>query len=108
MSIPVALPELAQTLARYRFAYLLTAGAQGAPHAVAVQPVLHGDVLQVDGVGRRTRDNVLLRPSVGLVWPPSDAGGHSLIVDGLASLAGERLSIRPERAVLHRPAPGAQ
>lgn len=104
MSIPVELPGLADTLARYRYAYLLTGSAQGAPHAVAVHAVLRGDELVVDGVGRRTSTNAQARPAVALVWPPVDEGGYSLIVDGQAHLVAGQLCVRPTRAVLHRPA----
>lgn len=104
MSIPVELPDLAETMTRYRFAYLLTASAHGAPHAVAVVPTLEGSVLVIDGIGRRTRDNLLEQPAVGLVWPPREERDYSLIVDGQAALEGELLRITPTRAVLHRPA----
>ena len=53
MSIPVELQNLAEVMTRYRFAYLLTACAHGAPHAVAVVPMLEGSVLVIDGIGRR-------------------------------------------------------
>jgi len=105
MSIAVELTDLAGAIARYHFAYLLTGSAQGAPHAVAVTPRLEAGVLVIDGVGRRSRDNLQARPAAGLVWPPQDVSGYSLIIDGQAALAGERLRITPERAVLHRPAP---
>ena len=106
MSIAVELPKLADTLARYRFAYLMTSSADGgAPHAVAVSARLQDGVLLVDGAGRRTRGNALQRPAVGLVWPPAVESDYSLIVDGQAAVDGERLRITPTRAVLHRPAP---
>ena len=105
MSIPVELPDLAQAIARYRFAYLLTGSDQGAPHAVAVVPVLQGGMLIVNKVGRRTRENLLARPAVGLVWPPQSEAEYSLIVDGQAALDVESARITPTRAVLHRPAP---
>lgn len=105
MSIAVDLSELAQTMARYRFAYLLTASPQGAPHAVAVVPTPDGSALVIDGIGRRTRENLMRQSAVGLVWPPQDEAGYSLIVDGQAAPDGERLRITPTRAVLHRPAP---
>jgi len=108
MSIPVEIPKLADVMKRYRFAYLLTTPAHGAPHAVAVVPSLEDGVLVVDGVGRRTRENLLARPVVGLVWPPRDASDYSLIVDGHATLDGETLQISPTRAVLHRPASPAK
>ena len=106
MSIAVELHDLGQALARYRFAYLLTSSAPGAaPHAVAVSARLQDGVLLIDGAGRRTRDNALQRPAVGLVWPPAEVSEYSLIVDGQAAVDGERLRITPTRAVLHRPAP---
>lgn len=105
MSIPVALSTLADAIARYRFAYLLTSSDAGAPHAVAVTPMLKGGALVIDGLGRRTRSNAAQRPAVALVWPPGNEGDYSLIVDGQASLDGEILSVEPTRAVLHRPAP---
>ncbi len=108
MSIPVELPELAQAMTRYRFAYLLTGTDHGAPHAVAVSPVLHAGVLTIQGVGRRTGKNLASRPEVGLVWPPADAAGYSLIVDGTASVVGEQIHIQPTRAVLHRSAPSPE
>lgn len=107
MSIAVELTDLAGTIARYRFAYLLTGSAQGAPHAVAVTPRLEEGVLVIEGLGRRSRDNLQARPAVGLVWPPQEASGYSLIIDGQATMAGELLRITPERAVLHRPAPSS-
>lgn len=105
MSIPVELDTLADVMARYRFAYLLTAGAQGAPHAVAVVPALEDGVLVLEGIGRRTRENVRAQPAVSLVWPPQSASEYSLIVDGQAAWDEEMLRIAPARAVLHRPAP---
>jgi len=108
MSIPVELTGLPQAMARYRFAYLLTGGAQGAPHAVAVTPVLENGVLVIEGVGRRSRANLLERPAVGLVWPPLSVSEHSLIVDGQAAMDGDTLRITPTRAVLHRPVPSPE
>ncbi|MFA7664684.1 MAG: hypothetical protein WCY32_01030 [Burkholderiaceae bacterium] len=111
MSIPVELYSLAEAMAKYRFAYLLSAGAQGAPHAVAVTPTLEGGALVLAGIGRRSRDNMLTRSAVSLVWPPQFEDGYSLIVDGQADVAAladadsPALRIVPTRAVLHRPTP---
>lgn len=105
MSIPVELQNLADTISRYRFAYLLTSSGDGAPHAVAVNPDLQDGELVVGGLGRRTRANVGIRPAVALVWPPREETDYSLIVDGLAVVDGEGTRIRVTRAVLHRPAP---
>ena len=108
MSIPVALPELGQAMARYRFAYLLTSPGQGAPHATATAVTLAGGMLHIAGVGRRTRANAEREPAVALVWPPQAADEYSLIVDGTAAIEGEGLRITPTRAVLHRSAPAPQ
>lgn len=108
MSIPVESSNLASVIARYRFAYLMTTNANSAPHAVAVSVVLQGRELVVKGIGRRTRENALERPAVGLVWPPQSESDYSLIIDGQATIVGELLRITPVRAVLHRPAPSRQ
>jgi len=108
MSIPVESSNLASVIARYRFAYLMTTNANSAPHAVAVSAVLQGRELVVKGIGRRTRENALERPAVGLVWPPQSESDYSLIIDGQAIIVGELLRITPVRAVLHRPAPSCQ
>lgn len=106
MSIQIELSALADTMARYRFAYLLTVGGEGPPHALAVTPAVDGDVLTVDSVGRRTLDNLRARPGVTLVWPPESVDEYSLIVDGQAATNNEQsVRITPIRAVLHRPAP---
>ncbi|CBE69589.1 conserved protein of unknown function [Candidatus Methylomirabilis oxygeniifera] len=104
MSIAVELPSLAHVITRYRFAYLMTTSATGAPHAVAVAAVLQGGDLVVNGIGRRSRENALARPAVGLVWPPQSEADYSLIIDGQAAVTGESLRITPTRAVLHRSA----
>lgn len=104
MSVPVELGGLGEVIGRYRFAYLLTSTA-GAPHAVAMVPLFEAGEFVVHGVGRRSRENLLARPQVSLVWPPESEAGYSLIVDGLASADADAVRIRPSRAVLHRPAP---
>lgn len=111
MSIEVDLSKLADAMADYSYAYLLTAGDHGAPHAVAVTPLVVADGLRIDGVGKRSAANLSVRPTVAMVWPPSAPGGYSLILDGTASAdqAGgdgrTDVVVRPTRAVLHRPAP---
>ena len=54
------------------------------------------------GVGRRSAANVGSRPDVTLLWPPVDAEGFSLIVDGRGTADGEQVTVTPDRAVLHR------
>ena len=108
MSIPVELPSLANVITRYRFAYLMTITAKGAPHAVVVNASMQDGDLVVSGLGRRSRENVLARPTVGLVWPPETEGDYSLFVDGQAVVSGDSLRVTPTRAVLHRPAPSPE
>jgi hypothetical protein len=100
--------NLEDAIARFRFAYLMTIGDKGPPHAVLVAASLQGGNVIVDGVGSRTRSNVLARPAVGLIWPPQSAADYSLIVDGEAVMIGESMRITPTRAVLHRPRPSPE
>jgi len=108
MSIPVALERLREEAGRFeRSPYLLTVADEGRPHAVATA-VLWREGVWVARVGKRSAANLVARPEVSLLWPPSQPDGYSLIVDGRASLEGEgeaaRAVITPSRGVLHRPA----
>jgi hypothetical protein len=106
MSIPVAIERLRTETLRFALApYLLTVSDDARPHAVAVAAAWEGDALAIE-VGKRSVANAAARPSVSLLWPPSEPGGYSLIVDGTASCAGGegRITVTPTRAVLHRPA----
>ena len=107
MSIPVALPELAQTLALFDFAYLLAVSSQGTPRVVAVRPVLQNGIFTLHGVGKGTRECIAARPQVTLVWPPHSSDEHSLISDGSAEVADAVVRMTPTHAILHRPAPAA-
>ena len=100
--------SFANVITRYRFAYLMTTSAKGTPHVAPVAAVLQGGDLVVNGIGRRTRENALARPAVGLIWPPQSEADYSLIVDGQAVVSGASLRITPTRAVLHRPAPSPE
>jgi Pyridoxamine 5'-phosphate oxidase len=104
MSVKVDLAKLADTMAGYGLAYLLTVSDDQRPHAVAVQPVVGEREVTVDAVGRRTTSNLTARPQVTLLFPPQEEGGYSLIVDGEASTDDAVTRITPSRAVLHRPA----
>lgn len=105
MNIEVSPQRLTDTLTRYHFAYLLTVGDNERAHVVAVHATLAIDTLLVEDPGRKTHANLTAHPLVTLVWPPTDPGDYSLIVDGIASLRDGKLAITPTRAVLHRPAP---
>jgi Pyridoxamine 5'-phosphate oxidase len=108
MSLKVDLGELATTLEPYGFAYLVTVGDNGRVHVLAVTPVLTDAGLVVGGVGRHSQANATERPHVTLVWPPPEAGGFSLLVDGTATVDGETITVAPAKATLHRPAPGPE
>jgi hypothetical protein len=97
--------QLAETLTRYGFAYLVTIGDDARAHVVAVTTTLANGTLLVTDLGRRTHANLAADPSVTLVWPPANPSDYSLIVDGVGSLREDTLAVSPTRAVLHRPAP---
>lgn len=108
MSIRVDVGELAAAAAEHPFAYLLTVGDDGVPHAVALRVRVEGDEVVVQ-CGAGTAANASQRPSVALVWPPVEPDGYSLIADGeaRAEQVGEQWTVRvaPRSAVRHRPAP---
>ncbi|TGD89013.1 pyridoxamine 5'-phosphate oxidase family protein [Mycolicibacterium sp. CH28] len=104
MSVNVDLDRLAETLADFPFAYLITVGDDFHAHTVAVDPVLRGGVFDVGNAGKTTRANLAQHGDVTLLWPPRERGGYSLIVDGHALCPEENveLVVVPRRAVLHR------
>jgi hypothetical protein len=104
MSVRVDLDKLADALADFTFAYLVTVGSDYRAHTVAVQPVLSRGVIDVGRIGKSTRTNVADHDEVTLVWPPRDPGGYTLIVDGRGEPTDVSLNVVPSRAVLHRPA----
>jgi len=104
MSVKVDLDQLADALADFTFAYLITVGDDYRAHTVAVAPVLSDGTIDVGSVGNTTRKNVGQHDGVTLVWPPAEPGGCTLIVDGLGKPIDDALTVEPTRAVLHRPA----
>lgn len=99
--------RLAQALHGYRFAYLVTVDDDYRVHTVTVEPQLRERIMDVGLIGGRTRKNVESRSAVTLLWPPSEPGGYSLIVDGRAEVVdsdGDTAALRvvPTRALLHR------
>ncbi len=103
MSIPVALPELGETLAAYPWGYLVTVGDDMRAHSLAVPTNYEGGSLRAAG-GRTARRNIVHHPDVTMVFPHPSAGEYSLIVDGTASEDGDDVVVVPSNAVLHRPA----
>lgn len=99
--------RLAAALPDYRFAYLVTVDDAYKVHTVTVEPVLREGAMDVGQIGGRTRKNIENRSDVTLLWPPSEPGGHSLIVDGQAEVIADggdtaQLTVLPTRALLHR------
>ncbi|WP_428343047.1 pyridoxamine 5'-phosphate oxidase family protein [Mycobacterium sp.] len=101
--------RLAKALEGYEFAYLVTVDEDYRVHTVTVEPELNGEVFDVGLIRGRTRNNVESRSAVTLLWPPSEPGGYSLIVDGHAEIpdtgesdADAALQVVPTRALLHR------
>jgi hypothetical protein len=108
MSVKVDLDQLADALADFTFAYLITVGDDYSAHTVAVQPLLTAGVIDVGSIGNSTRKNVAHHDGVTVVWPPREPGGYTLIVDGQGQPTDTALKVVPSRAVLHRlAAPGA-
>lgn len=103
MSIPVSADELGATLAGYPWGYLVSVGADGVAHMLALPTRWHDGVLLAEA-GKGTRANVAVRPEVTWAFPGVDGAAYSLIVDGRAEVDDDVVRVRPVRAVLHRPA----
>lgn len=108
MTIAVALDKLQQESTRYGSTpYLLSGGDDGRPHAVLVT-IEWRDGALVAKTGKRGTANVAARPLVSVLFPPFEPGGYSLIIDGDGAVLehgdNPRVSIKPTRGVLHRPA----
>ena len=99
------LDELAERLASYPWGYLMTVRDDGRAQSLAV-PTAWVDGALVATVGTGTGRNATARPGVTMVFPGTTGRDFSLLVDGDATLDGDRLSIVPTWAVLHRPALG--
>jgi hypothetical protein len=103
MSIPVPLADLETTLADHPWGYLVTVTDEPRGHTLAV-PTRYVDGILLAKAGRGTLANIALRPKATMVFPPSAPGGHSLIVDGEATVVGDEVAFTPTTAILHRPA----
>lgn len=107
VSIKVEPDDLPRVLGDFDAGYLLTVDPLGSParvKAVSVRPSLVDGALIITGPGRGSLANVRANPAVTVVWPPRQAGGMSLIVDGGAECDGEDLRVTPAGGVLHKPA----
>lgn len=103
MSIPVGMGDLQRALQDFGSGYLLTTRG-GRVKVVTVDPESEGDTLVVAGPGRGTLANLAENPAVTLTFPPREPHGYTLLVDGTATVSGADVRVRPESAVLHRPA----
>jgi hypothetical protein len=102
MSIPVGIGDLKAALADFGSGYLLTT-TDGRVKVVTVDPEYGDDGLRVAAPGSGTLGNVGTNPAVSLVFPPREARGYSLIVDGTGRPHGDDVVVQPTSAVLHRP-----
>ena len=102
MSIAVALEDLADKLVEYPWCYLVTTG-EDRPHLLAAKPSIVTAGLRCE-TGHSSRANVVRNPLVVLMFPPQQADGFSLIVDGEGAVDGDGVVVKPTWAVLHRPA----
>lgn len=103
MSIVVALDQLTAALEPYPWGYLLTVGDNQRTHTLAVPTELRDGALVALG-GRSSLANAAARPHVTMLFPHPQPGGMSLIVDGVAAVDGDVLTVTPQHAILHRPA----
>ncbi|MEI8239566.1 MAG: pyridoxamine 5'-phosphate oxidase family protein [Actinomycetota bacterium] len=103
MSIPVAVADLAAMLVEYPWGFLVTVGPDQRAHSLAVPTDFRDGALYAD-TGRSTRANGGERPGVSMVFPHPEPGRYSLIVDGELEVLDTQVRLRPESAVLHRPA----
>ena len=106
MSIPVDLADLPKTLADFDRGYLLTS-SEGRVKAVSVRAVPVGGGLRVATPGRGSIANIGANPTVTLLFPPLEAGGLTLLVDGAAAAEDDDVVVTPSSAILHRSVGGA-
>jgi len=102
VSIAVALDEIPEKLADYRWCYLVTSGDER-PHALAVKPTVVETGLRCE-TGHSSRANVARNPLVVMIFPAQQADGMTLLVDGEAEVNGDGIVVKPTWAVLHRSA----
>lgn len=102
-------PTLSEAISQYgRDAYLLTVG-KGGPHTSQVSVELRGTVIGCV-IGASAAGNITREPNVSLFWPPKEAGGYAMIVNGIAigasgSTSPTRVEIALTKSVLHRAGP---
>lgn len=102
-------PTLQSALNDYGLdAYLITVGDDG-PHTSSVTVELDGETISC-ALGKSAQKNVVAHPDVSLFWPPREAGGYGIILNGRAGIERERdgfadARIALTKSVFHRPGP---
>jgi hypothetical protein len=99
---------LAEAISHYGAeAYLLTVAKDG-PHTSNVTVELRAGGIGCN-VGASAAKNIEREPHVSLFWPPIEAGGYALIVNGTAASesrsGGTKVEITLTKSVLHRHGP---
>lgn len=104
MSIPVGPDELAAAVAERGSGYLLSVDGDGAVKAVTVEPSVRRGAVVIAGASRGTSRNLAANPRATVLLPPAEHHGHTLLIDGEAHETDDGFELRPDSAVLHRPA----
>lgn len=105
----MSIRTLAEAISHYGpEAYLLTVAKDG-PHTGNVTAELHGDHIGCS-LGVSAARNIAREPNVSLFWPPTEPGGHALIVNGSAASEHRPMGVTVAeititKSVLHRPGP---
>lgn len=102
MSIKVDQDALADTVARFGSAYLLSTKGVDVK-AVAVDVTFSDGALRVPWT-KGSAANLAANPAVTLLFPATEHHGYTLIVDGTGRAADDRIEVTPVSAILHRPA----
>lgn len=104
VSVPVDVAKFAEQINLYGTAgYVLSVRDDHTPHIAHVTFTLANGELRC-GASRSAAANVASRSRISLLWPPTEPGGYSMIVDGDARIEGDELVVVPVSGVLHRPA----
>ncbi len=104
MSIPVEVATLGAALEDFGAGYLLSTAAHGRVKAVTVEPRVVEGALVISGPGGGTSRNIAENDQVTVLFPPLEARGYTLLIDGTATVEGDDVRVLPGSAVLHRPA----
>jgi hypothetical protein len=105
----MAIRTLVEAISHYgRDAYLLTVARDG-PHTSHVSIELRDGTIGC-ALGKSAAGNIARESHISLFWPPMEAGGYALIVNGLATceqrVTGAMMAeITLTKSVLHRSGP---